>query len=71
MGLSENEKRFILAQVTTIPEVCAGWQKDRKTVLVRVWKGDIFAVKVGGMWVLLLSDVVDLWGFPSQEVSRG
>lgn len=62
--------RLALGEVTTIPEVCQAWGKDRKTVLIRVWKGDIFAQKIGGMWVLYLPDVVDLWGMPQKVVSR-
>lgn len=71
MRIPDSRAKFSLAEVTTIPEVCEGWAKDRKTVLVRVWKGDIRAQKIGGMWVLFLADVVELWGLPGKVIERG
>lgn len=52
----------VFSQVATLPAVCALWNKSRKAVLMRLYKGDIEGWQDGKIWLVFLPSVVKIWG---------
>lgn len=71
MDRPNDDARLTLGSITTIPEICRAWGKDRKVVLMNVYRGNFYAQKISGTWIVFLPDVVARWGLPKNEVTRG
>lgn len=53
--------------IDTLPEVCQRWNRDRKTVLMQIYKGRIEARQSGRTWLVFLPSVTQLWGNPPED----
>lgn len=60
----------IIAQVCTVPEACALWDKPRNTLLYAIDTGNVIARKSGKTWILSLHSLVALWGKPKSTFSQ-
>lgn len=55
---------IVLYSVITVKEVCDGWKKDQKNVMMAIYQGRIAARQVenGKTWLISRASVVKLWG---------
>lgn len=55
-----------LLGIVTLSEACFMWGKTRKTVYLRLLKGDLVGRRAftGGDYLLLVDSLIDLWGDP-------
>lgn len=63
----DNDNRYMkyfydVVGVTTLPEVCRRWGKNRKTVEMALARNRIYGVLMGGTWIISVQSVVDCWG---------
>lgn len=57
-----------LIEVMTVGEVAYGWNKQRKTIMDRIYRGSIEArmSPIGRVWLISRASVIALWGAPLQ-----
>lgn len=55
------------ADVETLPGVCARWGKSRKSVLMRIYRGDFEAIQSGKVWLIYVPSVRKFWGEPQES----
>lgn len=70
MGFKARQKHFNdLMRVTTVSSVAEYWGVAKNTVVYHILRENIAAVKDGGIWIVSIQSVIDLWGMPTNMPS--
>lgn len=59
-----------LASVVTLPEACKRWQRNRKTILMAMWLGDLAYVQQGKIYLISVASLYQRWGAPLQKTGH-
>lgn len=60
-----------LCSVVTLPTACYLWQRNRKTILMAIWKDEIKAVQQGKTYLISVASLYRRWGMPINRPKQG
>jgi hypothetical protein len=58
------DDNMALASVVTLPAACHLWQRNRKTILMAIWKDELKAIQQGKTYLISVASLYRRWGAP-------